>query len=359
MAVRSTKPKSRTRTKKKPTVKKNTTKRKTRKRLRKSNFKKNIFVVLSVLFTISLVAFGYFLGNNNPSEKSTRLHSKTFEENKYLNDISKTDITEAKVIKQKQSSVKLSEVKKVEKKQLKVKPQKRVEIERQKQQKKQTVLISSKAKPRLAIVIDDVSTKAQMRRIQGTGLKLTPSIFPPSELSMMSHKLASSLEHYMVHLPMESGNKQFNTHHKTLMVHSSMGTIENRVKEIRRLFPKAKYINNHTGSIFTADYSAMYKLYKALSKQGFVFMDSRTTSSSKVGKITSEFGHTYIARDIFIDNEHTIPYIHEQLKKAVKFAKKRGYAVAIGHPHKVTMDALALSKDILNDVELVYIDEIF
>lgn len=349
MPAQRKKTKPKTRAKKKPAAKKSALKRRTRRGKKKSSLKKNIFVVLGVFFVISMVAFGYFLGNNNTSKHKT-LQSKTHEKDNYsskelLNDLSKGNETESKVVKKEKHPEK---IKKVEKKLLNAKPQ-----------KKQIVLTSAKVKPRLAIVIDDVSTKVQMRRIQGTGLKLTPSIFPPSELSMMSHKLASSLEHYMVHLPMESGNEQFNTHHKTLMVHSSMGTIEKRVKEIRRLFPKAKYINNHTGSVFTADHSAMYKLYKALSKQGFVFMDSRTTSSSKLEKITSEFGHTYISRDIFIDNEHTIPYIHEQLKKAVKLAKKRGYAVAIGHPHKVTMDALALSKDILNDVELVYIDEIF
>jgi polysaccharide deacetylase 2 family uncharacterized protein YibQ len=40
-------------------------------------------------------------------------------------------------------------------------------------------------------------------------------------------------------------------------------------------------------------------------------------------------------------------------------AKKRGYAIAIGHPHKMTMQALSSAAAIFNDVELVYIDEIY
>jgi polysaccharide deacetylase 2 family uncharacterized protein YibQ len=40
-------------------------------------------------------------------------------------------------------------------------------------------------------------------------------------------------------------------------------------------------------------------------------------------------------------------------------AKKKGYAIAIGHPHKVTMQALASAKEIFKDVELVYIDELY
>lgn len=364
MAVRSTKTKSKTKAKKKPTAKKSTAKRRTRKRQKKSNLKKNIFVVFAVLFTVFLVAFGYFLGNNDTSSKHKTLQSKTSEKDQYgtkelLNDLSKIYTTESKVIKKEKPSVKLTEAKKVEKKPFKEKQQKKVEKKKPKEQRKKVVLTSGEGKPRLAIIIDDVSSKAQIRRIQGTGLKLTPSIFPPSELSMTSHKLADSLEHYMIHLPMESGTVKLNTQYKTLLINSSTDTIEQRVKEIRRLFPKAKYLNNHTGSVFTNDYKAMYKLYKALDKQGFVFIDSRTVSSTKVPKVAREFDHIYISRDIFIDNEHNIPSIHQKLKEAVVIAKKKGYAIAIGHPHKVTMEALYQAKSILSEVEVVYIDEMF
>jgi len=358
MAVKSTKTKSKTRAKKKPASQKRTTKRRTRRVKKKSNFKKNIFIVLGVLFVIFLVAFGYFLGNNGTTSSDKKLKNKTVEKNKknpystndLLSDLSKMDVSESEVIKKKKSSVKFAKTKKVVSKP----PNKKL-----KAKKKKPVSNPNVEKPKLAIVIDDVSNVAQMKRIKGTGLKLTPSIFPPSELSMTSHKLAVPLEHYMIHLPMESGNEKFNTQHKTLLVKNSMHTIEQRVQEIRRLFPKGKYLNNHTGSVFTNDYVAMYKLYKALDKQGFVFIDSRTVGTSKVRKIAREFDHRYISRDIFIDNEHNIPYIHQQLKKVVRIAKKNGYAIAIGHPHKITMEALQQAKEILDDVEVVYIDDMF
>lgn len=135
--------------------------------------------------------------------------------------------------------------------------------------------------------------------------------------------------------------------------------IVDRVMEIRQLFPKAKYINNHTGSVFTSDYKAMKKLYIALKLEGFVFVDSFTAATSKVRQIAHELGDAYVRRDVFIDNTPTIPSIHQQLKIAVQKAKKNGYAVAIGHPHKTTIKALASAKQILKDVDLVYIDEIY
>lgn len=99
-------------------------------------------------------------------------------------------------------------------------------------------------------------------------------------------------------------------------------------------------------------------LYTALKKEGFIFVDSRTIASTKVPKIAKKFGDVYMARDTFIDNVHNVQTIHKQLRKAVEIAKKRGHAVAIGHPHDITMKALSRAGTILKDVELVYIDDL-
>lgn len=352
MAVKPTKSKSKTRVKKKPVAKKRTPGRRKRKKQKKSNIKKNILVVLGVLFIISLVAFGYFLGNKNTVHAISQ-HRHISQHDHYHTKELLHDLSSINEIEPKKSN------KAVKKKPLKEKTEKRVEKEKQQPQKRKVVTVPDVKKPKLAIVIDDVSNRSQIKRIQATGVKLTPSIFPPSELSMTSQKLAVPLDHYMIHLPMESGNAQFNTQYKTLLVKNSTDTIDQRVKEIRRLFPKAKYVNNHTGSVFTSDYEAMYTLYKALDEQGFVFIDSRTIASSKVKQIARQFGDRYISRDIFIDNEHNIPYIHQKLQEAVSIAKRNGYAIAIGHPHKVTIDALKQATEILNDVEVVYIDDLF
>jgi polysaccharide deacetylase 2 family uncharacterized protein YibQ len=332
--------------------KKSTVKKRTRKTSKKtSHFKKNIFVVLGVFLMISLVAFGYFLGQNDLSDnrsnltqvdKSKELHTAK----KLFNNLSK--IKTEKPTDKETVTHSLVQERKKEQKRGKV-PTKKKEIS----------LAYRGKKPKLVIVIDDVSTQTQLKRIQALNMKITPSIFPPFERSKRSHRLAQSLEHYMIHLPMESGSLQFNKQYKTLKTTFSKEQIEARIKELRKLFPTAHYINNHTGSVFTDDYKAMRILYAILRKEGFVFVDSRTVGSTKVRKIAHEFGDAYVARDIFIDNKHNVPYIHSQLRHAVDIARKKGYAIAIGHPHKITMKALASAKDIFKEVELVYIDEIY
>jgi len=375
--------KSKTVVKKKPIHNKTIQKRKQRKSKKKSHLKHNIFMLLTFIFIVSLVAFGYYLGKKSEDESIT--FSEVFEgESSYttkqlLDDLSKMKKEKIKIQLKKKEEEKLAKARAAKKrveKESKIKEETKLriaeavktvkpttevnqKIKKIKTQPKKIALTIHSKKPKLVIVIDDVSKRSQIRAIQHTGIKMTPSIFPPSELSMHSNHLADGLKHYMIHLPMESGSKQFNSQYKTLMTSFSSAQIENRAKELRRLFPHGHYVNNHTGSVFTSNLSAMKKLYKALRDVGFIFVDSLTTAKSKVRSISSIYGDTYVARDIFIDNIHTIDAIYAQLKKAVRVAKKKGYAIAIGHPHKITMQALKSANDILKDVELIYIDELY
>ncbi len=364
MATQPKKTNTRSSTRKTPAKKR--TRRKTRKG---STFKKSIFIVLGVFLMILMVAFGYFLGKHDRLNGHT-LIAQTYKTNKTENkktlsvDVSKIKTEKSQEKKELRSKKSASQETKTSTKPLfqeKVEEEKIVqkeEISALKIQKKVTLADKSE-NPKLVIIIDDVSTRRQLNAIQATGIKLTPSIFPPSKLSMTSNTLAEGLKHYMIHLPMESGSPQFNKQYKTLITTFSKEQMEERVKELRKLFPSAHYVNNHTGSVFTDDYTAMQTLYAILRKEDFVFVDSRTIGSTKVPKIADEFGDAYVARNVFIDNEHNVPYIHRQLQKAVKIAKKKGYAIAIGHPHIMTMKALSSAESILADVELVYIDELY
>jgi len=228
-----------------------------------------------------------------------------------------------------------------------------------KEPKKSTTVLSKGKRPKLVVIIDDVSQPWQIKAIKALGYHITPSIFPPSKQAEHSPRLATKLKHFMIHLPMQSGNAQMNRMRGTLKVTDGDAKMQARAKEIRKLFPKGKFLNNHTGSVFTSNYKAMKKMYGYLKAEGFIFVDSRTSGKTKVPKIAKEFGDRYIVRDIFIDNTQSTAYIHKQLAKAVKIAKKRGYAIAIGHPHKVTFKALASAKKLFKGVELVYIDELY
>ena len=213
--------------------------------------------------------------------------------------------------------------------------------------------------PELVLIIDDVSQRAQLKKITSLPYHITPSIFPPSRMNAKSYLLARGLKHYMIHLPMQSSSAKMNRFRKTMMIHDSPEKIAARIREIRRLFPTAKFVNNHTGSVFTSNYAAMRRAYIELKRNGFIFLDSRTTGKSVVRKITKIYHDPYLSRDIFLDNVQKRSAILAQLKHAVRIAKKRGYAIAIGHPHPTTLDALHHASKILAGVETVYLDDFY
>ena len=216
---------------------------------------------------------------------------------------------------------------------------------------------SKKSGAKLLIIIDDVSHRYQLNQIKSLPFKVTPSIFPPTKMNMQSYKLARGLKHFMVHLPLESHSRQMNTMYKVIRTYYTQKQIDNRVKEIKRLFPNAKYINNHTGSKFSANYKASKRLYKSLLANGFKFVDSRTSQNTKFPKLAKEFHKRYLKSDLFIDNVINVNSIKREIRKGVALAKRRGYAVVIGHPHPQTLRALRESKKLINSVKTVYIDE--
>lgn len=212
-------------------------------------------------------------------------------------------------------------------------------------------------KPKLAIIIDDIWSVDDFKNIKSTNLKLTPSIFPPNRNFLNTPNLAKKSEFYMIHLPLEAIN--YSDSLKTLKVVDDYETIDKFIKDIRVKFPNAKFINNHTGSKFTGNLKAMKKLYKALEKYDFIFVDSKTIQNTKVKEVVKSSNHKYIYRDVFLDNELSDKAIKSQLTKAVNLAKKRGYAIAIGHPKEATFKALRSSFEILDGVEVVYLKDIY
>jgi len=218
-------------------------------------------------------------------------------------------------------------------------------------------IIRVSTKPQLVIIIDDVSVKSQVNAIKALKLPITMSFLPPSPLRPNSAKLASKENFYMVHLPMEA--LKFNKEEPfTLKANDSKQTIKKRITALVKLFPRVRFINNHTGSKFTSSEIAMNRLITVLNAKKISFIDSRTTAKTKAPKVMKNFGLKYIGRDIFLDNNNNKTYIISQIKKAIQSAKLHGTAIAIGHPHQNTILAINESKKLFKDVELIYVSKL-
>ena len=213
------------------------------------------------------------------------------------------------------------------------------------------------SRAKLAIIIDDVGTDEQAQKIAALPVRVTPSIFPPEYQRKDTRSLARGFEHYAIHLPMEASSAKNNS--ATLRASDNYEKLRGVIAKLRADFPNAKFINNHTGSKFTADERAMKNLLRAMNEHGFLFIDSRTSPATKAKAAMNGLGMRYVHRDVFLDNQNSVAAVRKKLREAVTLAKKQGYAIAIGHPKSSTLRALANSADILSEVDLVYLDEIY
>ena len=377
-----------------------------KKSLRKRNLARNFIVLLSLIFILLLFAY-FFLSKNNQTVKSSSnnniLQSKKLYTNdeimekviENLNPDSKNNILEKnleteenkkeifeqelkkdilKEVLEKQKEIEKSKIEeKVEIKQAK-EPSKEIEDEiieektkiekpaiKEKKElitKKDSYKYDLKTKPKLVIIIDDVVSKSQKDKILNIGYPITMAFLPPNGVQKESAIIAQNLPFHMIHFPMQASKNFKNIEVNTLNISDSYETIEARVKQLRVLYPNATYTNNHTGSVFTENYEAMDKLFRALKKYNFIFVDSRTTPNSVAKELSIKYQMPYIVRDTFLDNDRSFTAIQNQLKDAIRVAKKQGFAIAIGHPYEVTFQVLKESKHLLNDVEPIFLNKL-
>lgn len=196
---------------------------------------------------------------------------------------------------------------------------------------------------RLAIVIDDMGE--DMRFAQGLaklGVPVAFSIWPDSSNREAAAKLAKSSGNIvMIHLPMQpKGYPGVNPGKHPLLTGMTAEQLRETIARAVGRVPGATGVNNHMGSRFTEFATGMKVVLQSLNERGMFFLDSKTTPESAVHKEAAKLGLKIYQRDVFLDNDPSVSAIVGQLKKAEDIARTKGQAVAIGHPHMETLQAL-------------------
>lgn len=319
------------------------------------------FLILSfslLVFLATIIIISYNFGIEEGQEKHETIVYKTKEENKLLRQrlqqTLKKDHCDSVVEKDQYTKHRIRERLKqlpsiVQKKAVKtLKPEPHY---------KNLKTIKTVCKPKLAIILDDVSFASEVRHVKALGLKVNFSFFPPTPRHPQTARLASREPFYMVHLPLEAMN--FTSEEpRTLHVNDSFKMMKDRLKDIKKDFPRLKYVNNHTGSKFTSDYNAVRKLFKAARSLDLDIIDSRTIASTQLPQVYEDAHRSLLFRDVFLDHKADVSYICGQMKEAVNRAIQQGKAIAIGHPRRNTIKALKACKSYFDLVELVYVTEL-
>lgn len=201
----------------------------------------------------------------------------------------------------------------------------------------------------VAVVIDDVgNADGSLERLERLSGPLAIAVLPGSPRAREAAALAKRKGwDLLVHLPMEGARGPREP--ETISSADDDATIARRVGEAISAVPGATGLNNHQGSVATADRRVVRAVLGVVRDRGLFFLDSRTSAASVASEEARRLGLATIPRDVFLDDaraeaaaEGGAPEaLSAAWERALGVAASRGHAVVIGHPNADTIGFLA------------------
>ena len=211
----------------------------------------------------------------------------------------------------------------------------------------------------ISIIIDDMGYSLD-RGEQAIAIPapLTYAILPNStHARSLATKAFAAGKEVMVHLPMENTAQ-------IPMAHGALTSAQPKDDFLRAIYqsldrvPHATGINNHMGSALTQEPQAMRWLMEAIKDRQMYFIDSRTTPDTIAFTTAQSHQLRAASRDIFLDNEKSIHAIDRSFQQLLRLARRKGTAIAIGHPHPITLAYLAMALPKIENIKVVSISEL-
>lgn len=215
----------------------------------------------------------------------------------------------------------------------------------------------------IALVIDDLGYDLDLaEKILDLPIKCNVAILPDlpytDEVAYLAQKKGKEI---LIHFPMEAVNERENAPEKFILrTDASPQKIEELIQRAIDAVPGARGLNNHKGSRATSSLHLMEVFFERLKGRELYFLDSLTSSHSVAFQTARKAGIPAFRRDIFLDTYPSEEYVMAQLEEGIRIAKRKGYAVVIGHARKNTYRALVEFCNHFSDpeVEFVFLSEI-
>ncbi len=197
-------------------------------------------------------------------------------------------------------------------------------------------------RPMIAVVIDDLGVdRRRSEKVIPLRAPLTLAWMTyAQDLPRLTRDAHARGHELLVHVPMQPQGASWNPGPDVLEVDVHPEENRRRLEWGLSRFDGFVGINNHMGSRYTGDRTGMRVVMEELRKRGLLFLDSVTTDKSVGPELARSHGVPFAARNVFIDNDQSVSAVLAQLHKAEAYARKHGAAIAIGHPHDATIEAL-------------------
>jgi len=197
-------------------------------------------------------------------------------------------------------------------------------------------------RPRIAIIIDDVGMdRAHTQRAIALKGPVTLAFlaFAP-DLANQTEAARADGHELLLHVPMEPVNPTAGMGANALTTEQTDDEVLRRLRWDLDRFPDYVGINNQMGSKFTSEAEPMRVVMGELRARGLLFVDSRTIATTVGAQAARDAGVPFAARDVFLDDESASADVPARLKQLEDLARRKGTAIAIGHPRDTTFAAL-------------------
>ncbi len=193
----------------------------------------------------------------------------------------------------------------------------------------------------VSLVIDDLGRSlSDLDTIGGLGVPVTYAVLPyESRTAEVVSTLRRRGAEMIVHLPMEpTGGADPGP--GALTESMSRRQLVQATRRALEAVPGAVGVNNHMGSRLSADRRAMDVILGVIAKHGLYFLDSRTSADSVAFTAARDLDLPAAERQVFLDPDPRPDAVRYQFRRLLEEARKRGSAIAIGHPHPDTLRVL-------------------
>ncbi len=197
--------------------------------------------------------------------------------------------------------------------------------------------------PRVAIIIDDLGYHLSngQRAISLPG-PVAMSVLPSAPRARTLAQLAyESGKEVLLHLPLQAYDDDARAEPAEIVMDMGRARVSDTFQQALEAVPHVVGVNSHRGSLLTRHPGHMAWLMQEIAaREQLFFIDSFTTHQSVALQIAEENGVDAIRRDIFLDPDRNPATVAREFERLKAIARKRGYAIGIGHPYPATLELL-------------------
>lgn len=193
--------------------------------------------------------------------------------------------------------------------------------------------VPQKKRGSIILVLDDGGHNiSQLQPFLNLPFPLTIAILPALAYTKESASLTRKAgKEVMLHQPMQAINFSVDPGPSAILPNMTEAEIRAVLqKNVSEVAPIVG-MNNHEGSLITADANTMSVVLDFCRDNALLFLDSRTNVETKVSFVAKEKKMQIWERNIFLDNTPDTDDITSMFQSGLEIAEKNGSVIMIGH----------------------------